>query len=220
MHILLNLKAYPVGPETIIEAVQTQSVPPNVRISVAPQTAAIQTVAGAGIDTWAQHTDGVDPGSQTGSNLAAALVRAGATGTLLNHSEHRLTLAALETGIEAAERAGLDTIVCANTPAQAKAAATLGADAVAIEPPALIGTGTPVSQADPAIVTDAIAAVTDVAPDVPVYCGAGISTAADVAAAAELGADGVLLASGVALAEDPADTLAGLVDGALGRAES
>lgn len=214
MHILLNLKAYSVAPEPIIEAVQTQSVPPGVRVSVAPQTATLQTFAAAGIDTWAQHTSGVDTGSHTGSNLAEALTQAGATGTILNHSERRLTLAALENGLAAATRAGLETIVCANTPTQAKAAAALGADAVAIEPPALIGTGTPVSQADPAVVTDAVAAVHDVDTETPVYCGAGISTAADVAAAAELGAAGVLLASGVALAEDPEAVLAELIDGA------
>lgn len=214
MHILLNLKAYAVSPATIVEAVDAQSVPDGVTVSVAPQTAAIRTVAAAGIDTWAQHTDGCSPGSHTGANLAEALARAGASGTLLNHSEREATLADIEAALTAAHRAGLETIVCANTPAQAKAVATLGAGAVAIEPPALIGTGTPVSQANPAIVTDAIEAVAAVDPTVPVYAGAGIATAADVAAAAELGADGVLLASGVALAEDPAATLAGLIDGA------
>ncbi|HKJ60175.1 MAG TPA: triose-phosphate isomerase, partial [Halobacteriales archaeon] len=92
------------------------------------------------------------------------------------------------------------------------AAATLGPDAVAVEPPELIGTGTPVSRADPDVVRDAVDAVAAVAPDVDVLCGAGISTGDDVVAARELGADGVLLASGVAKADDPAAALSDLVE--------
>jgi triosephosphate isomerase len=103
-------------------------------------------------------------------------------------------------------------VVCANNPDQVAAAAALGPDAVAVEPPELIGTGTPVSGADPDIVEDAVAAAERVDPDVDVYCGAGISTGEDVVAARELGADGVLLASGVAKAEDPRAALEALVD--------
>jgi triosephosphate isomerase len=80
-----------------------------------------------------------------------------------------------------------------------------------VEPPALIGTGTPVSQADPDVVVDAVEAAAGVDPDVEVYCGAGITTGADVVAAEELGASGVLLASGVAAADDPRAALESLV---------
>ena len=89
--------------------------------------------------------------------------------------------------------------------------AALAPDAVAVEPPELIGTGTPVSSADPAIVKEAVAAADGVDEDLDVYCGAGISTGEDVRAARELGAAGVLLASGVAKAEDPRAALENLV---------
>ncbi len=81
-----------------------------------------------------------------------------------------------------------------------------------MEPPELIGTGTPVSQADPDIVRDAVDAAASVDESVDVYCGAGISTGEDVVAAEELGADGVLLASGVAKADDPRAALEDLVE--------
>jgi triosephosphate isomerase len=180
---------------------------------VAPQAAHVERVAATGVETWAQHVSPVEHGSHTGSTLAEAAADAGAVGTLLNHSERRLKLAAVDDAVRAAERAGLETIVCANNPDQIAAAASLGPDAVAVEPPALIGTGTPVSQADPEVVEGAVAAAAAVDPDVPVLCGAGISTGDDVAAAADLGAEGVLLASGVAKAEDPRAALADLVSG-------
>ncbi|MFT4884852.1 MAG: triosephosphate isomerase, partial [Natronomonas sp.] len=182
----------------------------GVRIAVAPQAAHLDRVAATGVETWAQHVSPVDHGSHTGSTLAEAAAEAGAVGTLLNHSENRLKLADIDASVRAAERADLETVVCANNPRQIAAAAALEPDAVAVEPPELIGTGTPVSQADPDIVTDSVEAAASVG-DVPVLCGAGISTGEDLEAAGDLGAEGVLLASGVAKAEDPKAALEDLV---------
>jgi triosephosphate isomerase len=209
--VLVNLKAYPCDPVGVAEAAAAVD-PAEASVAVAPQTAHLDRVAGTGVETWAQHVDPVDHGSHTGSTLAEAVADAGAAGTLLNHSERRLRLADIDAALGAADRAGLDTVVCANNPDQVAAAAALGPDAVAVEPPELIGTGTPVSQADPAVVEEAVAAAERVDPAVDVYCGAGISTGADAVAARDLGADGILLASGVAKAEDPRAALADLVE--------
>jgi triosephosphate isomerase len=212
MFVLVNLKAYPCDPVAVAEAAAAVDAGADARVAVAPQAAHLDRVAATGVETWAQHVSPVAPGSHTGSTLAEAAADAGATGTLLNHSERRLKLADIDAALEAAERTGLETVVCANNPDQVAAAAALGPGAVAVEPPELIGTGTPVSGADPDIVEDAVAAAERVDPDVDVYCGAGISTGEDVVAARGLGADGVLLASGVAKAEDPLAALEDLVD--------
>jgi triosephosphate isomerase len=211
MFVLVNLKAYDCDPIAVGQAARSVAADSGVDVAVAPQTARVADVAETGVETWAQHVAGVSHGSHTGSTHAEGLAVAGATGTLLNHSECRRRLADVDAGIEAATRAGLETVVCGNNPAQVAAAAALGPDAVAVEPPALIGTGTPVSQADPEVVEDAVAAAAAVDPDVEVYCGAGISTGEDVVAAADLGADGVLLASGGATADDPRAALEDLV---------
>jgi triosephosphate isomerase len=208
MFVLINLKAYPCDPVEIATIAADVAESTGVRIAIAPQAADIESVAETGVETWAQHVSPVGHGSHTGSTLAEAVSRAGAVGTLLNHSENRLRLADIDAGIRAAERAGLETIVCANNPRQIAAAARLEPDSVAVEPPALIGTGTPVSKADPEIVTDSVEA----ASGVPVLCGAGISTGADLVAAEKLGSEGVLLASGVAKADDPRAALEALVE--------
>jgi triosephosphate isomerase len=212
MFVLVNLKAYPCDPVAVAEAAERVATEHGADVAIAPQAAHIQAVAQSGAETWAQHVSPVGHGSHTGSTLAEAAADAGAVGTLLNHSENRLKLADIDASLDAAERAGLSTVVCANNPDQIAAAAALGPDAVAVEPPELIGTGTPVSQADPDIVRDAVAATKRVDPEIEVYCGAGISTGEDVAAAEELGADGVLLASGAAKAADPQAALEALVD--------
>jgi len=213
MFVLVNLKAYPCDPVEIAEAARDVAEASGVRIGVAPQAAHLDRVAATGVETWAQHVAPVDHGSHTGHTLAEAVAEAGATGTLCNHSERRLKLADIDGALDAADRAGLETVVCANDPDQVAAAAALGPDAVAVEPPELIGGDVSVSTADPGIVEDAVAAAGAVDPEVAVYCGAGVSTGDDLAAAADLGADGVLLASGVAKAADPLSALAELVSG-------
>ncbi|MDS0478008.1 triose-phosphate isomerase [Natrinema sp. 1APR25-10V2] len=212
MFVLVNLKTYPCDPVAVAEAVRDVDETTDARLVVAPQAAHLERVAATGVETWAQHVDPIEHGSNTGHTLAESVADAGADGTLINHSERRLKLADIDGSVRAAERAGLETVVCANNPAQIGAAAALGPDAVAVEPPELIGTGTPVSQADPDIVEDAVEAAERVDPDVSVLCGAGISTGDDVVAAGDLGAEGVLLASGVAKADDPTAALEDLVD--------
>jgi len=211
MFVLVNLKAYDCDPVQIATAAADVADDSGVRVGVAPQAAAIDAVADTGVETWAQHVSPVEHGSHTGTIHADAAAAAGAEGTLLNHSERRLKLADIDASIDAAKRADLEICACANNPDQIAAVTALGPDSVAVEPPELIGTGTPVSQADPEIVEGAVAAAADVDPSVDVYCGAGISTGEDVVAAGELGATGVLLASGVAKADDPEAALWDLV---------
>ncbi|MFC6865020.1 triose-phosphate isomerase [Halomicroarcula sp. GCM10025817] len=212
MFVLVNLKAYPCDPVEVATAAADVSDESGVRVAVAPQAAHIESVAETGVETWAQHVSPNEHGSHTGSTLAEAVADAGAVGTMLNHSENRLKLADIDASLDAADRADLETIVCANNPDQIGAAAALGPDAVAVEPPELIGTGTPVSKADPDIVTGAVDAAARVDGDVDVLCGAGISTGEDLVSASDLGATGVLLASGVAKADDPRAALEDLVE--------
>lgn len=218
MFLLVNLKTYEAGTGEsaveVAEAARDVADETGARVAVAPQAADLRPVAETSVETYAQHVDGVGYGSNTGSVHAGAVAGAGATGTLLNHSERRLRLADIDSGLGAAREQGLETVVCANNPEQSAAVASLRPDYVAVEPPELIGTGTPVSKADPDVVRGAVDAVTNVAGDeVPVLCGAGITSGEDVAEALELGAEGVLVASGVVKADDPREAMLDLVTG-------
>ncbi|PSQ67315.1 MAG: triose-phosphate isomerase [Halobacteriales archaeon SW_9_67_24] len=212
MFVLVNLKAYPSDPVGIATAARDVAAESDVRIAVSPQAAHLERVAETGVETWAQHVSPVEHGSHTGSTLAEAVADAGAVGTLVNHSERRLRLADIDGALDAADRADLETIVCANNPPQVGAAAALGPDGVAVEPPELIGGDVSVSQADPDIVENAVDAAAAVDDSVDVLCGAGISSGEDLVSAGDLGASGVLLASGVAKADEPKEALADLVD--------
>ncbi|WP_048150407.1 triose-phosphate isomerase [Palaeococcus ferrophilus] len=184
----------------------------GITLVVAPQPADLYRIASeVEIPVFAQHIDPVKPGSHTGHILPESVKEAGAVGTLLNHSERRMILADLEASIARAEELGLMTMVCTNNPAVSAAAAALGPDYVAVEPPELIGTGIPVSKAQPEVVTNTVELVKKVNPEVGVLTGAGISTGEDVKKALELGSVGVLLASGVTKAKDPEKAIWDLV---------
>ena len=176
----------------------------GVTIAVAPPMIDLARVAAeVEIPVFAQHVDPYKPGSHTGSIIAEDVKAAGAVGSLVNHSEHRLRLADIGMVLERLRENGLISLLCTDTVETTKAGAALSPDMLAIEPPELIGTGIPVSKAKPEVVRGAVQAVQKINPDVHVLCGAGISSGDDVARAIELGAEGVLLASAYVKAKDP-----------------
>ncbi len=184
---------------------------------VVPQTADLRLISeNVSIPVYAQHVDGVGFGGFTGSITAASIKAAGASGTLINHSERRLKLAEIEASLSASRAEGLSTIVCTNNIATTRAAAALKPDYVAVEPPELIGSGIPVSKADPEVVRGSVEAVKRIEPGVGVLCGAGISRGDDLLAALELGSEGVLLASGIVKAKDQRKALEELLSGIRG----
>lgn len=206
--IIVNFKTYieATGRRAVELAKRAEKVfdETNVSIGVAPQFADIAQVANSvSIPVFAQHIDPIEPGSYTGHVLAESVKEAGATGTLINHSERQLKLSDINEVIRITREKGLLSVVCANDPRISLAVATLRPDVMAVEPPELIGTGIPVSKAKPEVVADTVKMVRKVNRKVVILCGAGISGGEDVAAALRLGAQGVLVASGVVKAKDP-----------------
>ena len=217
--IVLNFKTYreSTGTEALrlAEICEDISRDYSVQMVVVPQVADIQTISKAvKIPVYAQHVDGVGYGGFTGHVTATSLKAAGAAGSLINHSERRLGLAQIEASISACRQVGIKTIVCTNNVATTRAAASLEPDYVAVEPPELIGSGIPVSKADPEVVIKSVQAVKSIAPGVGVLCGAGITHGEDLRSALELGSIGVLLASGIIKAKDQRKALEDLVTGA------
>jgi len=165
------------------------------------------------IPVFAEHIDPIKPGSHTGWTLPEAVKSAGATGTLINHSEHRLILADVDVCITRAKELGLDHIVCSNNVSTSKAIAAFAPNFVAVEPPELIGGDISVTTANPKIVSDSVAVVKNIDKNVGVLCGAGVKNGKDVAKSIELGADGVLLASGIVKAKNQEEVIRDLASG-------
>lgn len=216
--IVLNVKTYgqAIGNEviTIAKLMEEVGKETGVNMAIAVQATDIYRVKNeVSIPVWAEHIDPITPGSHTGWTLPEAVKDAGAVGTLINHSEHRLTLAEIEACLTRAQETKLDNIICTNNVNTSKAAASLNPQFVAVEPPELIGGDISVTTADPGIVSNSVEAVKSVNDSVKVLCGAGVKNGKDVSTALELGSEGVLLASGVVKAKDKRAVLKDLAAG-------
>ena len=179
-------------------------------IQIAIQAVDIKTISEAvNIPVLAQHIDAVNFGSATGHILPEAVKMAGASGTILNHSEHRLERETLKKCIQRAKEVGLKIILCAESPEEGESFLEFDPDFIAVEPPELIGGDISVATANPEIIKKA----SELIGSDKLLVGAGVKNGQDVKTCIELGAKGVLLASGVTKAQDPRAVLMDLANG-------
>jgi triosephosphate isomerase len=216
--IVLNVKTYSeaTGQNALDIAILMEKISEETGISMAIAVQATDITIckdKIGIPVFAEHIDPIKPGSHTGWTLPEAVKAAGAIGTLINHSEHRLILADIDFCITRAKELSLDHIVCSNNVATSKAIAAFKPNFVAVEPPELIGGDISVTTADPGIVSNTVDAVRVIDKDVKILCGAGVKNGKDIAKAIELGSDGVLLASGIVKAKDKENVIRDLASG-------
>jgi len=218
--IVVNMKAYPqvLGEDSVKLSKDVAEVgqEKDIGVGVSPQHASLYRVTSeVDVPVFAQHVDPIEPGRGTGTSLPESVKKAGAVGSLVNHSEKQMEMEKIEKSVERLEELGLTSIVCAEDVETAGKVAEFGPDMVAVEPPELIGSGRSVSQVNPDIIEETVEEVNSVDPDVHVLCGAGVSTGEDVKIAIELGAEGILIASAVAKADDPKEKMSELAEGAL-----
>ncbi|MCH1422814.1 MAG: triose-phosphate isomerase [Candidatus Poseidoniaceae archaeon] len=213
--IVVNFKTYASASgetaESLARAMQVHSNGPARMIAVvsAFDLEAVRRAAPS-LEVWTQHLDPVGQGGFTGWLEPQTALHRGARGTIINHAEHKVSMehvASLKQQLPST----FPVCGCAANLEEAKNLAQIGPTFIAVEPPELIGGDISVTTADPAIVSDTVAVVKEVNPEVRVLCGAGVKNGADVAKAVELGAEGVLLASGVTKADDVDSVLADLV---------
>lgn len=202
--LITNFKAYQSA--TGIHALELAKIHEEVAneygvcLAVAPQATDIWMIASqVQIPVFAHHFDCVSHGQYTGHIVPEALKMAGADGSLLNHAEKRIPFNYIADSLNRAREVGFFTCVCAATVEEGKNIAALKPDAVAIEPPELIGGNISVSTANPSIIKDAVAQIKGV----PVIVGAGVKSGEDVRIALQLGAAGILVASGVTKSDNP-----------------
>lgn len=206
--VIVNFKTYleSTGKRAVELAKQADkaSKETGITIILVPQFCDLKTIAtSVDLPVFAQHIDSIKPGNSTGHILAEAVKEAGAVGTLINHSEMQLKLSEIDAIIKRATEQDLISCVCGNNPLTSAAIAALNPDIISVEPPELIGSGIPVSKAQPEVVTNTVHLVHKIKPNATVLCGAGISSGEDVAVALKLGTQGVLVASGIVKAKDP-----------------
>lgn len=160
--------------------------------------------------TWTQHLDNKNIGQSTGWFPVEVAKNLGVKGTILNHSEHKLSFDVLGETVKSCKEFGLQTLIFADSLEEAKKVAELNPDWIGYEPPELIASKeTSVARAKPEVIESAVKAI----PNVPILVGAGVKDRQDVEVSLRLGAKGVGVSSAVILAEDPKEVLEDLASG-------
>ena len=212
--LITNFKAYEeaVGAKAVELAKMHERVANEmgVNLAIVGMTLDLEMLAASvSIPVLAQHVDGVTYGAYTGLIPVDIARSMGIDGSMLNHSERRLSDAQIVAALEHMKRLNMLSVVCAENDEEGLRYANMGADFIAVEVPELIGGNVSVSTARPEVIERAVATIGRG----KVIVGAGIKTGEDVRKALALGASGVLLSSGVVKAKDPMAALRDLCSG-------
>ncbi len=203
---VINCKNYEeISGEKIIKFVKTAekvSKKYKVKIAISPPQHLIGLVANSSIPILAQHVDDSKVGSTTGFIIPELLKKSKVKGSLINHSEHRISSKEIQKLVSKLKELKMISIVCVKDVAEVKKYVKLNPDYIAIEPPELIGSGKAVSKEKPELIAKAAEAVKSAKNNTKLLCGAGIVSGEDVTKALELGSKGILVASGIIKAKN------------------
>jgi len=174
----------------------------KIKIAISPPQHLIGLVANSSIPILAQHIDDSKIGSTTGYIIPELLKKSKVKGSLINHSEHRISSKEIEKLVSKLKELKMISIVCVKDVAEVKKYLKINPDFIAIEPPELIGSGKAISTEKPDLIQKAARIVNDSKNKTKLLCGAGIVSGEDVAKSIELGSKGILVASGIIKAKN------------------
>src|SRR3989338_11300937 len=205
--IVLNFKIYPeaAGRRALVLAQQMAKTKKNgYEIIVVPSLATMKEIADkTTLTVFAQHVDSVPLGAYTGQIAMDELKELGINGSLINHSERKVSLSIIRDTLELARQKKFTLIVCASSLSEVKKIAAMKPAYLAYEPPELIGGNISVCEAQPDVIVKAVELVKSISPITKVLCGAGVNKKEDVGQALLLGAEGVLIGHAAPKAKDP-----------------
>ncbi|MDC0199356.1 triose-phosphate isomerase [Candidatus Nitrosopelagicus sp.] len=174
----------------------------KVPIAVAPPHNLISLITKFKIIVLTQHVDDKKVGSTTGFMVPEIVKKSKIDGSIINHSEHRISEKEIISLVRRLTKLKLKTILCVKNVNEVKKYVKLNPTFIAIEPPELIGTGRAISTEKPALITNAVQSVKNAKNSTKLLCGAGIISGQDVSKAKELGSNGILVASGIVKAKN------------------
>ncbi|HJM30412.1 MAG TPA: triose-phosphate isomerase, partial [Candidatus Thalassarchaeaceae archaeon] len=140
--VVVNLKTYETAhgasAEQLARAIASVETDARVVVAVSAFDLAGVVAAAPELEVWCQHLDPVGFGSFTGWLHPSTAVERGASGTLINHAEHKVSIEHVAMLLDTVPE-GFTVCACAADIEEARALTALQPDFVAVEPPELIG---------------------------------------------------------------------------------
>lgn len=202
--IVINFKNYKFGNRALALAKKIQRYLP--KAVICPPAVDIENLSQkTKLKIFAQSAEPLDNNRATGYNTLTALKKAGASGVLINHSEHPLSRTNIYKIMKMSKKLNLRVIVCTSTLRGFKSILRLKPLAIAFEDPKLIATKKSITQYN----SKAVEKFTKTLKRTKIIslCGAGITTVEDVKEAYALGCKGVLISSAIANVKNPSRLL-------------
>ncbi|MCA9379139.1 triose-phosphate isomerase, partial [Candidatus Dojkabacteria bacterium] len=143
-YLILNFKTYPEASGDkaldLARIVDKLAGKTKLKLTICPQTADIYRLREhfPHLSIWSQHIDNIAPGRNTGWTSASTITMAGANGTLINHSEHKVGLQAIEQTIQLCKQYHLSSCVAVPDAELGSKVAPFRPDFLAYEPEELI----------------------------------------------------------------------------------
>lgn len=205
--LVINFKTYKkaTGKNALELAKKIKKADKNAIITA--QVGDIEELSKTKLKIYSQHVDNAEPGKTTGFITVEDVKTEGASGTLLNHSEHPLVFDVLKKTQKRCREKKLKTIICVKSLREVKKILNLSPEMIAFEVPELIASGKAISKFKSSSVKKFSEIVKSYnkknKTQIKALCGAGISTAEDVKAALDLGCRGILVSSAVVNSRNP-----------------
>ncbi len=200
--IIINFKTYKEG--TGKNAIKLAGIASKFKeVYVAVQAADIFSVSKVNKRVLSQHIDSIEHGRNTGFILAESVKEAGAIGTLINHSEHRISKRMIKDVVKRCRELKMLSIVCVKSAREGKKIIKFKPDVIAYEEPRLIAGKIPITNLTKKI-RKFIKIIRKRDKRIKILCGAGISKPEDFKIALKEGYNGVLISSAIMQTKNPA----------------
>ena len=200
--IVINFKNYKTGKSALQLTRKIQKYLPRATICASALDIEM-LVANTKLSVFAQHADSQEGDKATGYNILKSLKEAGAKGTLINHSEHPISITDIHKILIMSKKLNFKVIVCASNLRNFKSIlnSKVKPYAIAFEDPKLVGSGKSITRYRTKDVINFIKIMKKT--NIIALCGAGINSAEDIREAYRLGCKGVLIASAIANSKKP-----------------
>lgn len=207
--LLINFKNYPsayVQGEILASKVEELSKSLNLKLLFTPPTLTISKYVGNSC-LGSQHVDfGTGP-KTTGLVTAESLKMMGVKMSLLNHSEHNVNVAVIESTTAECKKNGIDVMLCFKNIGELDLFTKFDPTYFLYEPSNLIGGTDSVVEKEPEVILK----IRELLPKGKFFIGAGINSENDFKKAYEMGVDGIGLASIVMASDNPLEKLTQII---------
>ena len=207
--LLINFKNYPsayVQGEILASKVEELSKSLNLKLLFTPPSITLSKYM-SNLCLGSQHVDfGTGP-KTTGLVTAESLKMMGVKMSLLNHSEHNVNVAVIESTINECKKNCIDVMLCFKNVGELDLFTKFDPTYYLYEPSHLIGGTDSVVEKEPEVILK----IRELLPKGKFFIGAGINSESDFKKAYEMGVDGIGLASIVMASDNPLEKLTQII---------